>query len=369
MYTTYGTGFGKFSQTYHIGTRKYGHKPGHQEQKEKKTPSSRKPHGFLNTRISSIAPDLYVENDRDVTVNVTTKENLDFLYRSAMKYAQLLDVELPYHPTGRTSIREKICLLYNALDSIVSHHVNLELVGDRLQFCVYHFHEWPDYTLFLIPIDFTEKLKGEIKRITLEFIRRFIKYHRMMDITDTPYFEMSEVCIDYVDFEQLDEEEKKDLYRKEKLFRSYEKGRIHRKLCRMHSKAFCRNLEEHIRNCNPSSDKERRLMELITEGLSLIAKDSPHILNYDYDYASEKERDFEPPPLEYQILLTYSITDTVTKDMESCFSTDCQETYNQTPVSFTFITPETEKLFRPENYPERFSKWFEKFVEHVTYNL
>lgn len=68
MYTTYGTGFGKFSQTHHIGTRKYGHKPGHQEQKEKKTPSRRKPHGFLNTRIPSIAPDLYVENDRDVTV-------------------------------------------------------------------------------------------------------------------------------------------------------------------------------------------------------------------------------------------------------------------------------------------------------------
>lgn len=86
MYTTYGTGFGKFSQTYHIGTRKYGHKPGHQKQEEKKTPSSRKPHGFLNTRIPSIAPDLYVENDRDVTVNVTTKENLDFLYRSAMRY-------------------------------------------------------------------------------------------------------------------------------------------------------------------------------------------------------------------------------------------------------------------------------------------
>ena len=166
MYTTNGTGFGKFSQTYHIGTRKYGHKLGHQEQKEKKTPTRRKPYGFLNTRIPSIAPDLYVENDMEATINVTTKENLDFLYRSAMKYAQLLDVELPYHPTGRTSTREKICLLYNALDSIVSHHVNLELVGDRLQFCIYHFHEWPDYTLFLIPIDFTERLKGEIKRIT-----------------------------------------------------------------------------------------------------------------------------------------------------------------------------------------------------------
>ena len=59
----------------------------------------------------------------------------------------------------------------------------------------------------------------------------------------------------------------------------------------------------------------------------------------------------------------------VTNDMESCFSTDCQETYNQTPVSFTFITPETDNLFRPDDYPERFSRWFEKFVEHVTYNL
>lgn len=157
MYTTYGTGHGEPGQAYHIGTRKYGHKQGNPEQEEKKTSSRRKPHGFLNTRIPAVAPDLYVENDRDTTVNVTTRENLDFLYRSAMKYVQLLGVELPYHPTGRTSTREKICLLYNALDSIVSHHVNLELVGDRLRFCIYHFHEWPDYTLFLIPIEILQK--------------------------------------------------------------------------------------------------------------------------------------------------------------------------------------------------------------------
>ena len=129
----------------------------------------------------------------------------------------------------------------------MSHHVNLELVAGRLQFCIYHFHEWPDYTLFLIPIDFAEKLHGEIKKITLEFIRRFIKYHRIQDITDTPYFEMSECCIDYMDMDRLDDEEKRELYRKERLFRSYEKGTVHRKLERMHSRAFCRNLERHIR--------------------------------------------------------------------------------------------------------------------------
>ena len=104
--------------------------------------------------------------------------------------------------------------------------------------------------------------------------------------------------------------------------------------------------------------------------MSLIAKDSPHILNYDYDFASEKERDFEPPPLEYQILLTYSITDTVTKDMESCFSTDCQETYNQTPVSFTFITPETEELFKTGRTIRNGSpNGLRTFVQHVTYKL
>ena len=122
---------------------------------------------------------------------------------------------------------------------------------------------------------------------------------------------------------------KKDLYRKEKAIQVIRERKDLQKAVPDVLKAFCRNLEEHIRNCTPSSDEERRLLELITEGMSLITKDSPYILNYDYDYASEKERDFEPPPLEYQILLTYSITDTVTKDMESCFSTDCQETYNQ----------------------------------------
>ena len=79
---------------------------GHQEQKEKKTPTRRKPYGFLNTRIPSIAPDLYVENDMEATINVTTKENLDFLYRSAMKYAQLSDVE-PAIPSYRQDFHKR----------------------------------------------------------------------------------------------------------------------------------------------------------------------------------------------------------------------------------------------------------------------
>lgn len=64
----------------------YSIKPRHQKQEEKKNSLLQKALCFLNTRIPSIVPYLYVENNKNVTVNVTTKENLDFLYRSAMRY-------------------------------------------------------------------------------------------------------------------------------------------------------------------------------------------------------------------------------------------------------------------------------------------
>lgn len=43
MYTTYRTGHRRFSPANHIGTRKYGHKPGSTKQEEKKASTRRKP--------------------------------------------------------------------------------------------------------------------------------------------------------------------------------------------------------------------------------------------------------------------------------------------------------------------------------------
>lgn len=369
MYTAYRTSIRESGTAYHIRTRTNGNKQGNRQKEKKKNSTGRKPYGFLKTRIPSLAPDMYVETDTDTKVNVTTKENFDFLYRSAVKYAQLMDMELPYHPERKTSIREKIGLLYDALDSILSHHINLELVEGRLQFCIYHFHEWPEYTLFWLPIDFTEKLNGGLKKITLEFIRRFIKHHCMLDITETLYYEMIEGYMDCIDTKDLDEEEMKEVQKQINLFYSYNKGKIHNRIRRMYSKAFCRNLEDHIRNYKPSNKQEKRLLELIGEGMSLISDNSPCIMDYEYDWDGERERDFEPPPLRTQILLAYSISDYVTDEMENCFNSECQETFNLTPVSYTFITPETENLFRPDDYPERFSKWFSGFCEHIIHKM
>ena len=116
MYTTYSAGHAESRFPYPVGTGKGGHKPGHQTVRTQKAPARRKPYGFLNRTLQPIAPDLYTETYRG-RVNLTTEESFDYLYRSALNYVQLLEMELPYTPPSKASPREKICRLYQVLDA------------------------------------------------------------------------------------------------------------------------------------------------------------------------------------------------------------------------------------------------------------
>lgn len=73
-------------------------------------------------------------------INLTTRENFDFLYRSALRYSGLVGLRLPFRPT-RKSPRMNIIKLYRAMDTILPEHVNLEEENGRLYFCLYRFHE------------------------------------------------------------------------------------------------------------------------------------------------------------------------------------------------------------------------------------
>lgn len=368
MYTTYSAGHAESRFPYPFGTGKGGHKPGHQTVRTQKTPARRKPYGFLNRTLQPIAPDLYTETYRG-RVNLTTEESFDYLYRSALNYVQLLEMELPYTPPSKASPREKICRLYQVLDASLTDHVNLEVRKGQLRFCIYRYHSWPDYTLFWLPVNFTEKLHGTLKRIVLEFIRRFIRHHRMQDITDTPYFEMAECGLDCYLEEIMDRDELKRQREKNRIFRSYSEGKISRCLKRMRSRAFCRKLEEQVRQYVPVTKAEGGLLELIREGLPFIAASSPCIMDYEYDWHSEEEPDFMPIPMGYQILLTYSNEDELTDELESYFTSDSQETYCLTPVSGLLITPQTEKPLPPDDFPERFAKWLSRFMDYIANRL
>mgnify|MGYP000450050164 FL=1 len=123
--------------------------------------------------------------------NLTTSENFDFLYRSALRYAGLMGIKLPFRPRKGGSPRMNIAGLYRAMDEALPEQVNLEEKAGRLYFCLYRFHEWPDYTLFWIPIDFIEKISVPVRCIVREFIRRFIRHHGLNMVKETWYYELA----------------------------------------------------------------------------------------------------------------------------------------------------------------------------------
>lgn len=318
-------------------------------------------------RILPIAPDYYAQANETKRINLTTKENFEYLYRSALNYAGLTGIELPFRAT-KDSYRINIINLYKAMNNVLADNINLEVVSDRLQFCLYRFHDWPDYTLFWIPLDFTEKLPRQLKRITLEFIRQFIRHHGIQDVTETYYYEMAH---DYLEnYRNYNEEATaKEIKKCAALAKSYEDGKVHRTIHRMNGKKFCANLAREIQNCQPEKKNEKALLNLITEGRTFIASDSPSIMQYYYDWAYEESPDYRPIELDTQIMITHSVNDEMMDEMGSYFNSECQESYVITPVTTFYLAPETNRIFKMDNFPERLSRWLNRFLKHVSNNF
>lgn len=372
MQTLTGTGNTGFGPLYYRrdGNR-HRHQPGNTPEKKEVPSTARKRDDFLTGRFLPVSSDFYLEDtEAEIRTNLTTQESFDYLYRSAANYAGLLGLSLPFPKKKRPAYpRSDITRLYEVMENLLPQNVNLEFVDGRLMFCLYHFHKWPDYELLWLPLDFTERLDRPLRRIALEFIRRFARHHGIGDITDTYYYQIAE---DYLP-SRLDEE-RDDLTPKEKkrirqLVESYSKGKIDRLFKRMYGKPFCTDLEKRLDTCKPEKESEKRLMELLGEGMALMGKDVPRIMDYQYDWINEKEPDFTPATLEAQIALAYSLDDEITEDMENSFNIDMQESYNLTPVTTLFLTPDTDRIFKADDFPERFADWFDRFVYHVTHEL
>lgn len=350
-----------------IGSR---HQPGSEGAEKKATPSTRKRNGFLTGRFLPVTADYHAESpEKGMDVNLTTREGFDYLYRSAANYAALLGVDLPFPKRRRSSHpRLDIVRLYEVMENLLPEHVNLEVVRDRLTFCLYRFHKWPDYELLWIPLDFTERLDPSVRRVVLEFIRRFARHHRIGDLKSTYYYEMTE---DYMErsMDDSDEYTPDDRRRITRLLASYDGGKIARLLKRMQGRAFCTGLKGGLETCRPKTEGERVLLELVREGMAFMGKGVPCIMDYQYDWINEKEPDFMPAFLESQILLAYSTDDEIARDMMSTFSADMQESYNLTPVSTMLLTPETDRIFTMDDFPERFAGWFNRFVHHATHEI
>ncbi len=365
MQITTGTSNGKPGSPDHQGSRFFRRQPGRDCPEKKAIAPDRKRNTFLTGTISHMVTDYYMKSEADETeVNLTTPENFDFLYRSAVRYAGLSGTRLPFRPRKGGSPRINITGLYRAMDEMLPEQVNLEEKGGRLYFCLYRFHEWPDYTLFWFPIDFIEKVSAPVRCIVREFIRRFIRHHGLGTLKEMWYYEMARE--ELLDWENRDSDASPQEVRRNRLLaESYDNGKISKALKRMAGKPFCVRLEDKLRECRTKVKAERKLLGLVSEGLALVTPDSPRLIQYDYDWAHEREPDFPPVELDTQIMLVYSANDALTENMKSYFNSDCHETYAITPVTYMYLTPETDRLFHMDDYPERLSKWMERFMRHI----
>ena len=79
--------------------------------------------------------------------------------------------------------------------------------------------------------------------------------------------------------------------------------------------------------------------------------------------------DFRPVGLDTQIMVTWSVKDAMNDEMVSYFNSDYQESYVITPVTTFHLTPDTEKPFSMDDFPERFSHWLERFTKLITNNF
>ena len=177
---------------------------------------------------------------------------------------------------------------------------------------------------------------------------------------------------DYLEDYRLYDEEATagEIRRKAALARLYEKGKAHRILKRMDNpKGFLADLEGEIRKYHTKKNYERALLELLTEGTAYISHGSPSIMQYSYDWAYEEAADFRPVGLDTQIMVTWSVKDAMNDEMENYFNSDYQESYVITPVTTFHLTPDTEKPFSMDDFPERFSQWLTCFIKLITNNF
>ena len=94
------------------------------------------------------------------------------------------------------------------------------------------------------------------------------------------------------------------------------------------------------------------------QGLEFVNPDKS-IMSYAYDPWFDEEPDYYPKGLEQQIRVVYDCEDIMTEYLIDFYNSSRQET--------TFaLSPETDKVFsREDNYPERFFRWADKFINFI----
>ncbi len=162
-----------------------------------------------------------------------------------------------------------------------------------------------------------------------------------------------------------DGEDKKERAERHRLLHSYKEGRIYKLLDRVYRKSYYKNLPEAIDKYECRNGLEQELIALMRQGLEFVNPDKS-IMSYAYDPWFDEEPDYYPKGLEQQIRVVYDCEDIMTEYLIDFYNSSRQETYDIIPITTFALSPETDKVFsREDNYPERFFRWADKFINFI----
>ena len=323
--------------------------------------SKRGRNSFLNTALAPIAQKSIVVDTYDGDgINVITRENYEFLRDSFSNYALLLKKEVVHTP-GK-SIGESIARLYDEMDELVGEgmNVNIEQNNGRLYFNLWKCHKWGELTLYYFPVKFLESISSTLRRISITFLHKLMGANGISTILDEEDTEYVFMWLQEEDSQEEEEETDKRL----ELVRSYEKGKIGRLLKHVEKKSYYKDLPKALEKYNPQNDFERSIVGAMKKGLPFLNPEHG-IMQYGYDAFHEEEPEFYPMRLDQQIRVVYDCNDMVTDYLADYYNNNSRETYDIIPITTCALSPETDRLFIMDDYPERFFKWADEFINIV----
>ena len=304
-------------------------------------------------------PELFSESPDGKPCNLITRENYEYLRDSFFRYASLMKKEAVHAP-GLT-MAEGITRLHDEMSDLVGNdmNVNIEQDGERLIFRLWKCHRWGELTLYYFPVKFVENLGPELRRISVTFIHNLMQANGIDTILDE---DDTEYALTWLAEENDDEQD--DRKKRLKLLHSYEKGRIHRLLRRVAAKSYYKDLPGAIGSYTPQNGFERQLVDAMRSGLPFLTPERG-IMGYGYDAYYSENPDFHPMYLQQQIRVVYDINDIVSEYLVDYYNSNSRETYDITPVTTCDLSSDTGELFRMDDYPERFFKWADKFINII----
>ena len=331
------------------------------EQGRKDCGSKRGRNSFLNTALAPVAQKSVVVDTYDGDgINVITRENYEFLRDSFFNYALLLKKEAVHTP-GK-SIGESIARLYDEMAELVGErmNVNIEQNSGRLYFNLWKCHKWGELTLYYFPVKFLESISSTLRRISITFLHKLMGANGISTI-------LNEEDTEYI-FMWLQEddpqEEEEETHKRLELVRSYEKGKIGRLLKHVEEKSYYKDLPKALEKYTPQNDFERSIVETMKKGLPFLTPEHG-IMQYGYDAFYEEEPEFQPMRLDQQIRVVYDCNDMLTDYLADYYNNNSRETYDIIPITTCALSPETDRLFIMDDYPERFFKWADEFINIV----